>query len=127
VYIATERSLVANLAQELTHTGMVLQIPRRQVRWQPLDLECPGRGARRKRPLEHRPEHGGIALDPDPYPVVEIPFGPSTSGGMRTRPRIPNVRASATARSVASRSSATYTRSARRNNGNHATCQPPVP
>ena len=29
--IAAERSLMAELAQELTHTGIVLQIPRRQV------------------------------------------------------------------------------------------------
>ena len=39
---------------------------------QPLDLERPGRGARRERPLQDGPKDGGIALRPDPQPVVEI-------------------------------------------------------
>jgi hypothetical protein len=46
---------------------------------------------------------------------------------MSTRPRDPNVRARTMPRSVASRSSATYTLPARRNSGSHAGCQPPVP
>jgi hypothetical protein len=32
VSIAAERSLMPDLAQDVTHTWMVLQIPRRQVR-----------------------------------------------------------------------------------------------
>jgi len=55
---------------------MVLQIPGRQVWWQQLDLEAPGRGARHERPLQNRPEHGGIALRPDPQPVIEIALRP---------------------------------------------------
>jgi len=66
---------VANLAQEFPHTGMVLQIPGRQVWWQPLDLESPGGRAHRKRPLQNAPKHGGIALRPYPHPVVQIAFG----------------------------------------------------
>jgi hypothetical protein len=37
--IAADRSLMAKLAQEVAHAGMVFQIPGRQVWWQPLDLE----------------------------------------------------------------------------------------
>ena len=33
VYIATERPLMAQLAQKVAHAGMVLHILRRQVRW----------------------------------------------------------------------------------------------
>jgi len=65
-------------------------------------------------------------LAPTRSQSLRSPFGPRSSGGMRTRLRAPNVRASAMARSVASRSSATYTRPARRNSGSHAGCQPPV-
>ena len=38
VRIAAQRSLVADLAQEVAHAGMVLQIPGCQLGWQPLDL-----------------------------------------------------------------------------------------
>jgi len=33
VCIATDRPLMTELAQEIPHAGMVLQIPRRKVRW----------------------------------------------------------------------------------------------
>ena len=69
----------------------------------------------------------GSGFAPTRRQSLRSPFGPSSSGGMRTRPRVPNVRASAIARSVASRSSATYTRLVLRNSGSHAGCQPPVP
>ena|SRR6516225_4983027 len=74
--ISAERSLMAELAQEIAHYGMVIQFPQRQVRWQPLDLKRPRRRARRERPFEHRPERGGIALRPHAEPVVEIAFRP---------------------------------------------------
>jgi hypothetical protein len=32
---------MADLAQEVAQVDMILQIPRRQVRWQPLDLAGP--------------------------------------------------------------------------------------
>ena len=57
---------MAKLAQELAHADMVLEIPRRQVRWQPLDLEGPGRGAHSERPFQNGAELGRIALCPDP-------------------------------------------------------------
>ena len=57
VRIAAERSLMAELAQKLSHAGMVLKIPWRQVRCQPLDLERPRGGARRKRLLQNGLEH----------------------------------------------------------------------
>jgi hypothetical protein len=41
VRIAAERSMMANLAQKVAHTGIVLHIPGCQVQWQPLDLEGP--------------------------------------------------------------------------------------
>ena len=68
--IAGERSLVADLAQEVAHAVMVLEVPRRQVRWQPLELERPGGRARRERSCEDRPEHSGIALGSDPQPII---------------------------------------------------------
>ena len=58
---------------------------------------------------------------------LRSPFGPRSSGGISTRPRVPNVRASATAGSVASQSRAAYTRPTRRNRGSHAGYQPPLP
>ena len=45
VCIAAQCSLMAELAEEVAHAGMVLQVPGCQVRWQPLDLEGPGCGA----------------------------------------------------------------------------------
>jgi len=67
-----------------------------------------------------------LPIPAHPQSVVEIALRPEGLQGMRTRPRVPNVRASAIARSVTSRSSAKYTRLARRNSGSHAGCQPPV-
>jgi len=69
----------------------------------------------------------GSPFPPTRSQLLRSPFGPRSSGGISARPRVPNVRASALARSVASRSRATYARPARRNNGSHAACQPPVP
>jgi hypothetical protein len=48
VHIAEERSLMTKFTQEIAHAGMILEIPRRQVRWQPLDLYGPRRRARRE-------------------------------------------------------------------------------
>jgi hypothetical protein len=76
VRIAAQRCLMAELAQEVAYAAMVLQIPGRQVRWQPLDLKSPGRGGRRQRLLQYRPKHGGIAFCSDPQPVVEIALRP---------------------------------------------------
>ena len=72
VRIATERPLMAELAQEVTQSRMILQIPRRQVRWQPLDLEGPRCRALLERPLQHGLKRGGISLRPYPQPVIEI-------------------------------------------------------
>ena len=126
MHIAAEGPLMAEFAQKVAYTGMVLQIPRRQVGWQPLNLEGPGSGTRRERPLQDEPKRGGIPLCPSTHPVVKIALRPEIFRWMRTRPRLPNIRASAIARSVASWSSATYTRPARRNSGSHDGYQPPV-
>ena len=89
VRIAAQRSLVADLTQEVTHAGMVLQIPRCQVRWQPLDLERPGGRARRERPLQNRPERGGIVLRLHPQPVVKIALWSEVLRGDEHAPAAP--------------------------------------
>ena len=76
MHIAAERSLMAKLAQKLPHAGMVLQIPGRQVRWQPLDLERPRGRACRERSLQNEPKRGGITLCSHPQPVVEVALRP---------------------------------------------------
>ena len=76
VRIATERSVMTEFAQEIAYAGMVLQIPGRQVRWQPLDLKGPGGWTCCERLLQQRSKRGGIALCPHPQPVVEIALRP---------------------------------------------------
>src|SRR5262249_38618133 len=49
---ASWRSLMTDLAQEVAHAGVVLQIPRGQVRWQPLDLKRSGVDSPRAPALE---------------------------------------------------------------------------
>ena len=39
--ITAELPLMAELTQEVMHSGIVLHIPRRQVQWQPLGSEAP--------------------------------------------------------------------------------------
>ena len=98
---------MANLAQEIAHAGMVLQIPRCQVRWQPLDLEGPRRGVVASARSRIDRNVAGSPFAPTRSQSLRSPFGPRSSGGISTRPRAPNVRASPMARPVASRSSAT--------------------
>src|SRR6516164_8562706 len=50
VPIAAQRSLMTEFAREITHTIIVLEIPGRQVRWQPVDLEGARCRARLERP-----------------------------------------------------------------------------
>ena len=80
---------MADLTQEVTHAGMVLQIPRCQVRWQPLDLERPGGRARCERPLQNRPERGGIVLRLHPQPVVKIALWSEVLRGDEHAPAAP--------------------------------------
>ena len=89
VRIATERPLMAELAQEVTQSRMILQIPRRQVRWQPLDLEGPRCRAGLEHPLQSGSKRSGIALCPQPQPVVEIAFRPEVLRGNEHPPAGP--------------------------------------
>jgi hypothetical protein len=75
VHIAAKRSLMTKFTQKIAHAGMVLQIPGRQVRWQPPDLEDPRCRTRLERPLQYGSKQRGIALCPQPQPVVQIAFG----------------------------------------------------
>ncbi len=77
--ITADCSLMANLAQKVAHTRMVFEIPGREVRWQPLNLERPRCRAHRKRPLQNGPEGSGIALRPHPQPVIEIALRPEVA------------------------------------------------
>jgi hypothetical protein len=113
---------MANLAQKIAHTRMVFEIPGREVRWQPLDQQGPRSRARRNRVLQDGPKHREIRLRSHPQPIIEIALRPEVLRPNEDGPRIPNVRARAMARSVTSRSRATYTWPARRNSGSHAAC-----
>jgi hypothetical protein len=91
-----------------SHACMVLEIPRRQARWQPLDMgRAQGVGLVAKRPLQHRPELAGVTLRAHPQPVVEITFRPKVLRGNEHAPAAPE--RARKARLVASRSSATRT------------------
>ena len=65
---------MADLAQKIAHSGMILEIPGRQVAWQPLDLGAPRGVGSSRAPA---PAATGTLWDrplPHPQPVVEIAF-----------------------------------------------------
>jgi hypothetical protein len=62
--ITADWSLIAELAQEVSHVGMVLKIPGRQVRRRPLDLERPkGRGCLSASQIRPKDDRGLLRLD----------------------------------------------------------------
>ena len=89
VRVAADRSLMADLTQEITHAGMILQIPQRQIRWKLLDMQGPGSNACREGQLQDRPKRGRVALRSHPQQVVEIALGPKVLRGDEHAPAGP--------------------------------------
>ena len=89
VRIAAERSLMAELRRGGRTRRHGPRGPRGLSQLATAGLECPRCRTRRERPLQNRLERGGIALRPDPQPVVEIALRPEGLQGDEDAPAGP--------------------------------------